>query len=209
MAEAAEMADHDKEGAPILKSRYWWAVLYPENMRDDWKDKIGDIVQVPFAYCVHSADTDSKSEHRKDHVHVITVFKNTTTYKHALSVFRLLGANALNTCQAVINIRHAYEYLIHNTETCRKQGKHKYAPEERITGNNFDIGEYEQVSQQEKNEMLREMIDFVVDNGFCDITTFYVNYPKLSDPVYFDVFKSYGSLIERICKGNHHRFGGR
>lgn len=202
-------AEHSKEGAPITKSRYWWAVLYPENMRDDWEDAVGDTVQVPYAYCIHSADTDGKSEHRKDHVHLILVFPNTTTYKHALNIFKLLGATSVNTCQAVVNIRHAYEYLVHNTETCRKQGKHRYDDSERITGNNFDIGAYEQVSQQLKNEMLREMIDFVVDNGICDITTFYISCQKLNDPLYFDVFKSYGSLIERICKGNHHRSGGR
>ena len=51
----------------VNKARYWWAVLYPENMVEGWEDKIDDLLQVPFGYCVQSADTDSKSEHRKDH----------------------------------------------------------------------------------------------------------------------------------------------
>lgn len=196
----------------INKARYWWAVLYQENMRPDWREMIDDLVQLPFAYCEHTRDRDSESEHRKDHVHVIVVHPNTTTYKHALSIFNLLsedGKKALNKCEACVDIRHCYDYLIHDTDSCRKQGKEPYDPSERIEGNNFDIGSYEQVSQQLKNEMLREMIDFVVDNGICDITTFYINCKKLNDPLYFDVFKSYGSLIERICKGNHHRSGGR
>lgn len=33
------------------------------------------------AYCEHVADVDGKGEHRKDHVHVIIVFGNTTTYR--------------------------------------------------------------------------------------------------------------------------------
>ena len=40
--------------------------------------------------------------------------------------------------------------LIHDTDTCRKQGKELYPPENRITGNNFDIGAYEQVGIAEK-----------------------------------------------------------
>ena len=33
-----------------------------------------------------------QSEHRKDHVHLIVAFPNTTTYKHALNVMDLLSA---------------------------------------------------------------------------------------------------------------------
>lgn len=32
-----------------------------------------------------------------------------------------------------------YDYLIHDTDKCRKLGKHQYDPSERITGNGFDI----------------------------------------------------------------------
>lgn len=197
------------ESTRINKARYWLGVLYPENMVEDWETRCGDILQVPYAYCIHDSDHNVDGEDRKTHVHFIIVFSNTTTYKHALSVFKLLGEKAINTCEAAVNIRHAYNYLIHDTETCRKLGKYEYPSDARIEGNNFDIGAYEQITQEEKNEMLREMLDFVVANDLKDITTFYVNYPKIADPQYFDVFKSYGSLIERVCKGNHHRSGGR
>ena len=99
----------------INKARYWVAVLYLENMVEGWRDKIDDVVEVPYAYCVHDMCRDLKSEHRKDHVHIILAFPNTTTYKHAMAVFDLLsapGRKALNTCKAVINIRSKYDYLI-------------------------------------------------------------------------------------------------
>lgn len=129
-------------------ARFWTGVLYPENMIEEWETDIGDIVQLPYAYCIHDTDTDSQSEHRKDHVHIILAFPNTTTYKHAMSVFELLsapGKNALNTVQRCINIRSAYNYLIHDTETCRKKCKFLYDESCRKTGNNFDIGAYEQL----------------------------------------------------------------
>lgn len=82
------MADETTEKAekPIdtsVKARYWWAVLYQENMVDGWRDNIEELLQLPYAYCEHVADVDGKGEHRKDHVHVIIVFGNTTTYKTA------------------------------------------------------------------------------------------------------------------------------
>lgn len=190
------------------KNRYWSGVLYPENMVDDWQDLIGDLLQLPYCYCIHHADLDSKSEHRKDHVHLIIVFNNTTTYKHALSVFNVLsseGRIAINTCKPIINIRSMYEYLIHNTETCRKLGKEEYAASERIAGNNFDIGNYEQVSLAEKNEVCKELCKLIVSENFIYFNEFFMyvcsNY---EDGVYFDVLKSHSGLMERIIKGNYY-----
>lgn len=160
----------------IDKARFWTGVLYPENMREDWKDIIGDTLQYPYAYCQHSQDKDTKSEHRKDHVHLIVAFPNTTTYKHALNVMDLLsaeGKKAINKCEAVIGIRNVYDYLIHDTEDCRKKGKELYAPSERITGNNFDIGAYEQLGTAEKNEMFLEMGEAIREHGFTNYMDFY------------------------------------
>ena len=196
----------------INKARFWVAVLYLENMLDEWREKIDDLLELPFAYCIHNACVDSKSEHRKDHVHIILAFPNTTTYKHAMEVFSLLSApdkKALNTCQAVINIRSKYDYLIHATKKAQEQGKHLYDETDRVLGNNFDIGAYEQITQEDKNRMLREMLDFCVDNAIPDISTFYTEYKPLEDAQVFDVFKTYGSLVERVCKGNFHRFSGK
>lgn len=162
----------------IDKARFWTAVLYPENMEKDWEDKIGDTVQLPYAYCIHNRSRDSKSEHRKDHIHMILAFPNTTTYKHALEVFNLLsaeGKKAVNTCKAVVLIRNTYDYLIHDTENCRKQGKELYDKSERITGNGFDIGAYEQLGITEKNEIKTELRQIIMDKGFTnfgDVTLF-------------------------------------
>ena len=135
---------------------------------------IGDVLQYPYAYCKHTQDKDSKSEHRKDHVHIIIAFPNTTTYKHSMSVFDLLSADgkkALNKVEAVIGIRNVYDYLIHDTEACRKQGKELYPVEDRITGNNFDIGSYEQLGTAEKNDMTKELCNAIMEQNFCGNTS--------------------------------------
>ena len=196
--------------AKIDKARFWTGVLYPENMREDWEVAIGDIVQYPYAYCKHTQDKDTKSEHRKDHVHVILAFPNTTTYKHALSVFGLLsaeGKKALNKCEAVIGIRNVYDYLIHDTETCRKQGKELYPKESRFTGNNFDIGAYEQLGTAEKNEMFMALSDAIRENEIFNYMDFYeyviANYEDMN---YVEVMRCYSSHFQRMCDGNYQRW---
>lgn len=196
--------------AKIDKARFWTGVLYPENMREDWEIAIGDIVQYPYAYCKHTQDKDTKSEHRKDHVHLILAFPNTTTYKHAMSVFSLLsaeGKKALNKVEAVIGIRNVYDYLIHDTEACRKQGKELYDPSERITGNNFDIGAYEQLSAADKHQMFLELSNAIRENGFTNYMDFYEFVADTYEDInYFEVFRTYSSHFERLTRGNYQRW---
>lgn len=195
---------------PGGKNRYWVGVLYPENMRPDWEAEIGDLVELPYAYCVHSVDQDTKSEHRKDHVHLILVWPNTTTYNNAMTVFSKLsapGKKALNRIEAVINIRSKYDYLIHDTETCRKKGKEEYPPEARITGNNFDIGAYEQVGVAEKNEMCKELCNAIIDNGFTNFADFFMFVMvAYDDSNYFEIVKTYSGLFERLTKANYQKW---
>lgn len=193
-------------------ARFWIAVLYPENMLEDWETDIGDIVQLPYAYCIHDLDTDTQSEHRKDHVHIILAFSNTTTFNHAKSVFDLLSAPgkvALNTIKRCINIRSAYNYLIHDTETCRKKGKYLYDSSCRITGNNFDIGAFEQLDLSIKNEMLKELCDMIMREGFINFGDFYMYVvTNLEDFNYFDLVKTYSGLLERLTKSNYQKMVG-
>lgn len=194
---------------PINKARYWVGVLYPENMKEKWTEEIGDVVQVPYAYCIHGKDKDKKSEHRKDHVHLMLAFPNTTTYKHAMAVFSLLSAQkrqAVNTIQAVVNVRSMYDYLIHDTETCKKQGKELYDKSERITGNNFDIGAYEQLSIADKNEMTKELCLAIMEEGFTTFGDFFLHVVEnYEDSNYFDIVKTYSGLFERLTRSNYQK----
>lgn len=192
--------------ARITKARYWVGVLYPENMRANWEDEIDDIIQLPYAYCIHDLDTDSESEHRKEHVHLIIVFPNTTTYSHAFNVFDLLsaeGKKALNTIQAVVNIRSSYNYLIHDTEKCKKNGKYLYPAEARITGNNFDIGAYEQLGVAEISEIKRNLYKLIREKEFINIMDFLVYVEDNIDDInYLDIAMDNLGRFEKMTKGN-------
>ena len=194
------------------KARFWTAVCYPENMVEGWEQKIDDILEFPFAYCKHTMDRDSKSEHRKDHVHIMVAWGNTTTDKAALKLFRGLSAPGRNCCpkvEPIHDVRRMYDYLIHDTDSCVKLGKEKYKPEERIAGNNFDIGLFEQISSEDKSEALKEICELIVDRKIYNVADVFIIVSQCDDykdAKYWEAFKSYAGVIDKICKGVYQKY---
>lgn len=202
------------------KTRYWCAICYPENMKDDWEEVIGDTLELPYAYALHDKDhlagykivKQEEMYQRKPHVHLMLVFPNTTTQAHALKVAQKLskdGACCASTIRAVINIRHAYEYLIHNTETAKKQKKYQYDRDTIVTGNNFDIGAYEQISLAEKEQMRYELAMEVFKQKFSNYADFYAYVARHYDMNYINIASSYINFFSALTKGVFHKCAGK
>lgn len=206
----------------IEKAKVWLGVTYPENMVEGWQDDVSDILQgIPYAYCIHDKDKEGhvtvedaissyvqKLSDRKTHVHWILYLKDvkngTTTRKHATEILNLLSAPGrvcAPTAEACLNIEHAWDYLIHDTENARKKGKHLYSPEERITGNCFDIERYVILSEERKNLMSKEIADYIVKNGIKDLAQLYVRITEDFSEDYYQIFKAYNHMYDSLCRG--------
>lgn len=196
------------------KARHWWAVLYPENMIENWEDQIDDLLQLPYEYCVHDRDiVNDPDEQRKKHVHMIIVFPNTTTYKNAFSIFNRLsapGRQALNKIEQIISIEYAHKYLIHDTEKCRKDNKYQYSVSDRVSGNLFDIGAYVQLCKAEEKEIFNFIVDTIYDHcfdAFVDVDRYFrysYEYQSEDQQKYYDiVLRGYFRYFETLCKGLH------
>lgn len=192
------------------KARYWWAVLYPENMIENWQNELDDVLQIPYCYCVHDKDLlKDGDETRKVHLHLILCFANTTTYKNALTVFQRLSASGricCNKCEQIINIKYAYDYLIHNTKKCAESAKHLYLPEERICGNNFDIGSYEQLSRSEEDEIFNSICDLIFDKCFLNFADLHRYFRSTGENEQIDtrilhVLRGHRGYFVELCKG--------
>lgn len=190
------------------KARNWAAVCYPENMIDTWQEDIGDILQLPGEYCIHDSCLEKDGSPRKTHVHIIIVFNNTTTQKRAMEIINQLSADGKRCCstiESINNIKHMHNYLIHDTQDCKKKKKHQYNPSERIEFNNFDVGSFEQLTLQEKNDMAKELCDIIVQQGFTNFTDFYAYVISNYDNTYFEILKTHSGLFERLTKGNYQK----
>lgn len=204
---------------PKAKTRYFEGILYPENMPDNWPDVIADILQLPICYALHDQDNLSEfysegalfQQERKDHVHVIIVFNNTTTANYAVDVFNrmsLPGKKCCSTAVPVLSIRKSFEYLIHNTEGCEIAGKHRYPASQRHSCNNFDIGIYEQISAEEKKEALRDLTTVIRVYkyvNFADLFEYVLDHDN-DEGIYFSVLTSYSGFLERLLKGYYNRY---
>lgn len=193
------------------KARYWVAIMYPENMIDDWQSEIASKLQIPFAYCIHDKcmEKDGKTV-RKEHVHIMVAFSNTTTQNHALTVFKTLekpGCSAIpnDVIQQVFGVRNQYDYLIHDTEDCRKKNKYQYSAQERVTGNNFDIGSYEQLSLDDKEKILDEIADVVFEKQFCNFGDLYMYIRDNYDKEYKHQLRANNGFFERLTKSNYQK----
>lgn len=162
------------------KSRNWTAILYQENMAENWKDSISGVLQLPFCYVEHFPD-----DGRKAHVHIMISWDGPTTYKNALSVFKELDPT-ISICKRVISVPFLYKYFIHDTDDCRRKGKELIDESLRVSGNGFEVSDS---SDSSKRKMA--VLDFIFDkvgNGivFSDFQEFYLFFRSLPDPEAYD-----------------------
>ena len=190
------------------KARYWVAIMYPENMIDGWEDKISNLLQVPFVYCIHDKDVCSDGSIRKVHVHIMIAWANTTTYKSALNCFKRLekdGCIAIpnDKIEVVQNVRFMYNYLIHDTDDSKKKNKFLYSVADRICGNGFDIGCFEQLSLIDNERILDELEDFLIFNTYMNYGSFYRDIKEDSrfSKEYAVVARKNHGFLEALCRG--------
>lgn len=190
------------ENSKDIKSRYWQVVLYPENMIDNWEDELIKL-GLPIAYCLH---TDSTSE--KPHIHMIGAWENNTTYKSAFEFFERLNKEnqkAFNKIEKCFNIENAYNYLIHDTDDCRKKGKYQYKKEDRKCINNFDIHFYAQKSVEQEEEQINEICDVIITEVYTNFIDLYMHIKSNYDKDYLTTLRKHSGFFERLTKGNYHK----
>lgn len=185
------------------KTKFWVASGYIENMVDDWEIRIGDIFDgLPCAYCIHGRDINLETgELKKKHAHFIVVFNGNTTYNHALDSFRRLDKyedkTAFNKVEQCLNVRGAYNYLIHDTESARKQGKTLYDESERVCVNGFNVTDYEQ-DDDGMIALYAEMCYFIMDNEITTIDVFIREYDPFRDSKRAKVYMARMAQLDRL-----------
>lgn len=82
------------------------------------------------------------------------------------------------------------------------RGARYYDPSERITGNGFDIGNYEQISTAEKQHMLKELTWFIMSEGYETINEFTQPALERFGEQYWEIMVSYSAFLVKYLNGN-------
>ena len=133
------------------------------------------------------------------------VWGGNTTRKAIINVLNRLSADGKRCCSSaepVNNIRHAYDYLIHDTASCRKKERN-CTQSKPASGNNFDIGQLEQLSTKDKQDMLFELVGFIMVEKFETINDFTTAALREFPEQYREIIVGYNSILERYCRGNY------
>ena len=84
-----------------------------------------------------------------------------------------------------------------------KEGQGTVPSRSRIEGNNFDIGQLEQLSTKDKQDMLFELVGFIMVEKFETINDFTTAALREFPEQYREIIVGYNSILERYCRGNY------
>lgn len=179
-------------------NRYWQGILYLDHIETDWKERIGSICTNAYECILHDSDINKDGSKRKEHIHLIIVWNNTTNALSAFKMFSKIGIAlskdgqsvfASNTLEAIDNIGNAHRYMTHNTDDAIKKKKYLYSQEDLISGNGFDIGMYEQLDKGEESQIKTEIEALIIEKRIKNYLKLKLTVRQLNDSRYIKVLE--------------------
>lgn len=134
---------------------------------------------VDWAYAYHDKDIFPDGSAKKTHCHIILHLDDVYTLRTYAELFETTQVTKLNKA----GVYTMFEYLIHNTDTARNEGKHEYDSSIRIT-NNLDY--FKRKEKKHALSVSEIFKDFDNKTSFREMAckygyAFVVNYKKFSD----------------------------
>lgn len=157
----------------VIKSRYFFGLLYPESLPEDWLMKLESIGQPMAISPLHDKDIDMDATedsstgeviYKKPHYHFIYIANNPVTENSVLNkIRRALGNDrAINKVTVPFSsLRNYYDYLSHESKDAIAKRKFVYDKADIQLLNNFDISRYDQMDVEEKNRALMAIVNMI------------------------------------------------
>lgn len=180
---------------------------YPDNLLDNWENLIGPLLQVPCCWILHDKDNCDP------HIHLIIKWGNNVSMsyfiKYCNQMLKKEGINPntgkefcpFKLIQPVKFPEDAYNYLIHDTDKARSEGKYQYSKLERHVENGFDIHFVKQLDTKKKFLISKEISDHIKKYQCQDIMQFY-DWICCQGEDFYLVYQSHSGFFDRLCSGN-------
>ena len=177
--------------------------MYPESAPENWREYMDDLHIEWVESPLHEFDCNATGEVKKAHWHLLLMFGGVKSYEQVLEVVKPLNCPIPQRCH---NAKAMVRYMAHldNPE------KHQYSVADIKAHGGVDIAEMLRPSSSERYALIREMSEYIKDNG---VTEF-------SDLVYYAMTEHYDDwfpllcdssayLIGQVIKSQRHRLEGR
>lgn len=213
--------------AKVVKSRYFFGLLYPESLPEDWLMKLESIGQPMAISPLHDRDIDMDATedsstgeviYKKPHYHFIYIANNPVTENSVLNkIRRALGNDrAINKVTVPFSsLRNYYDYLSHESKDAIAKRKFVYDKADIQLLNNFDISRYDQMDVEEKTRVLMAIVTMIRYESLQNINDLWDYLEEEGYDLYdlnnlkvLDVLKTNSSLL-RLCFDGSYQKGAR
>lgn len=143
------------------RTRNWSVVVYPESLPDNWIDIIDDLHIEWICSPLHDKDINATGEVKKAHYHLLLMFGGVKSYEQVLEVITPLNCPIPQRCH---NAKSMVRYMVHMDNPDKAQ----YKLSDIRSFGGVDIFEMLRPSSSERYDIVRDMINFIKDNGISE-----------------------------------------
>lgn len=200
----------------VDKSRYFCFLIYPESAPDDVMIKLESMNQPMAVSPLHNQDIDKTATeeyghvvYKKAHWHVIYIASNNVTEQAVKKrLIRKLGNGVVSIVKICDSVSNYYKYLTHESSDAIAKNKHKYAKNDIVHLNNFDISRYTDASLEAKEDAMNELCKLIINYGIENVVQL-DNFIQRNPECGFTkeranrIIKQYTSLIRLYFDGVH------
>lgn len=173
--------------ASASRHRNWQMLLYPESCAEDWKEFLNEIGVSWIASPLHDKDLNEDGTVKKEHFHLYVTYAAQVNYKQVNEDVAIpLGAvfPDLDNVVVIKDMKTAICYLTHDGFSDKAQYSQAF-----ITKSpSFDIDRFTQITEDEQDKLLFEMIDFIEDSDITELCDL-IYYCKIHNTDWFRIIK--------------------
>lgn len=180
-----------------IRSRNWVFIVYPDSIKQNWKEVITNI-QAPWVCSpLHDKDTDENGQIKKPHYHCLISFTNQKSYQQVLTITGKISATNPQSCNEVRGMIRYFAHL--DTPT-----KFQYSKNQIQEFNGFDVSRYLSPKSKELADMKKDIRKFCLDNEITEITRLY-EYTDTYCPEWSEVIDKNSTLFNTFIASIRYR----
>lgn len=174
---------------------------YPDDsLPDDYTEILTD--EFHLCWCespVHDADLNGDGSEKKKHIHFILSFDGLKSFEQIEEITQRLNCPIPQQCR---NVRSMVRYLIH----LDNPDKHQYKREDIKVHGGFEIEEYFGRSQTDNRNILKEILQFCVDNHISEFSELVEVVFQMDNNDWIDIITCRNTLfLSAYLKSKHFR----
>lgn len=176
MAKNSKEKQKEYDSKRAGRTRNWTAILYPEDLLEDWIERIDEMHVKWIESPLHDKDVNPDGQPKKVHKHTLFMFENVKTLEQVISFFKEIFGESetgsicgVATPQSVSDRCAMVRYFAHLDHPSKAQ----YDVSDIIGHNGADVLEIMKYSQAETVAMMIEIEKYIEQNDItelCDLS---------------------------------------